>query len=83
MTYAEFKKLDDDAKAQISLQYAVPVATREVDGCKYILYQLFSFYIEGQFTLAFNAITEYRAFENMALIEPYLEEVNLEDLYFK
>ena len=80
MTFLEFKNLGDGAKECISLKHAIPVATRHEGDCKYILYQLFSFYIEAQVTLTYSEITQYRAFENTEYLDPYLEEVSLADL---
>ena len=77
MTFNQFKKLSPEQQ-DISIWWkGQPVAARMDSFHRYELIQLYSFYIEIVYSLRSNTIQYIAAFEDIDLLDPYLEEMDI------
>jgi len=76
MTLREFQLTDENKQAQ-KLLNAVCVAGRDEGEQKVLLYQLDSFYVEVYYHPRQNLITNYRGFDDIEELDPYLENMSL------
>lgn len=80
MKLSEFILLSEDQKKQSVLHKGVLVAKRSRGDCLIFLFQLDSYYVETYCNRGNGSIEEYRAFRNLSLLAPYLEEIPLDGL---
>ncbi|MBO9657911.1 MAG: hypothetical protein J7527_03720 [Chitinophagaceae bacterium] len=78
MTFQQFNRLTPTEK-EIAMWYiGVPVADRFDKIYRYLLFQLDAFYIEIAYAVNLNVITRLTAFDNTDLLEPYLENIQID-----
>jgi hypothetical protein len=56
----------------------VPVASRVMNGCRCLLVQLYSFYVEVIYPLDRDVIKGFHPFEGTDNLEPYLPQIIIE-----
>ena len=77
MTFQQFNKLSA-VEQEIAVWYiGVAVADRFDGDNRFLLFQLDSFYIEITYAINLNIITKIVAFDNMELLDPYLENIQV------
>lgn len=80
MTLSAFKALNLYNRIDRLFHQGIQLTTRRERNYMVGLYQLGRFYVEVYYDRKEKDITEVRAFENMATLEPYLEAINIEPL---
>lgn len=78
MTYQQFSRLSAQEQELAMWYIGVPVADRFDSIYRYLLFQLDSFYIEITYAVNLNIITRLTAFDDTDLLEPYLENIQIE-----
>ena len=80
MTISEFIVLDETAMKATVLHEGILVAKRR-DAAHLVLHiQMDDYYVETYFTLSNKMAIEYRAFNNLTCLEPYLESITIDEL---
>jgi hypothetical protein len=77
----QFELLEQTEKAQFLLCKGVEVGKRLYKGFDIHLFQLHGFYVEIFCHKASGTINAIRAFEDVRLVEPYLEKINIDSLF--
>jgi hypothetical protein len=72
--------MNEDEKKFTVLHRGVLIAKRSFSDCKIFLFQLESYYVEAFCNPESKAIEEYRVFDNVNLLTPYLEEITIDHL---
>ena len=80
MKLSEFILLNEEDKKIAVLQQGVLVAKRSNTNYMVFLFQLNSYYVETYCNRANRSIEEYRVFDNLRPLHPYLETISLEGL---
>jgi len=78
MTFKQFKQLSSEQQEIAIWSKGEPIATRSDSFHRYELLQLSSFYIEIVYSFRFNIIQYIAAFEDIDLLDPYLEEMDID-----
>ena len=81
ITLYEFNSLNDNEKHEAIMEYATHVADRIENHCKVLLYQFDNFYVELFYASWSNAIIKFRSFNSLEPLQPYLNQIDLSDLY--
>jgi hypothetical protein len=81
MTLYQFNSLDENEKHQLVWNEGVLLASREDNELKYLLYQVDSFYVELKYDVCSNEIKPCKSFVSTNFLEPYLTQINLNDLF--
>ena len=80
MNIFEFNRLENDHQIELVWQKGEIVSSR-VDGFyKYLLLQLYSFYVEIRFDTRINVLEFETHSVNAYQIEPYLEKISIDGL---
>lgn len=78
MLITDFNQLENDRQVELVWQSGDIVSSR-IDGhYRYLLLQLFSFYVEIRFDTRLNVLEFETHSVNAYQIEPYLENINIE-----
>jgi len=80
MRLSEFILLNEDEKKLTVLHQGVLLAKRSSFESMVFLFQLGSYYVEAYCNPANKAIEEYRMFENIDVLQPYLEAIPIDKL---
>jgi hypothetical protein len=80
MRLSEFILLDENEKKSFVLHHAVLIAKRNSVGSLVFLFQLNNYYVEAYCNPANKAIEEYRMFDNIDVLKPYLEAIPIDNL---
>lgn len=80
MTLKEFNLVDEVTQAEVLLNHGVLIIERLYKQFRIMLYQLDAFYVEVYYHLHYSMIQGFRAFDNPALLDPYLELIDLTEL---
>src|ERR1700722_20410336 len=80
MRLSEFILLNEDEKKSTVLHQGVFLAKRSSFDSMVFLFQLGSYYVEAFCNPANKAIEEYRMFDNIDVLKPYLEAIPLDNL---
>jgi hypothetical protein len=80
MTLYEFKTLSDFEQAE-AVWNGTFIAHREDGFFRVLLYQIDSFYVEVYYHKTANVILRFRSFTTTRLLEPYLEKINISDIF--
>ncbi len=80
MRLSEFILLNEDEKKSTVLHHGVAIAKRSSVNSTVFLFQLGSYYVEAYCNPENKAIEEYRMFDNIDLLQPYLEAIPLDNL---
>jgi hypothetical protein len=80
MKLSEFILLDEEEKKSSVLHQGVLIAKRNQDDCMVFLFQLDFFYVETWCNVENKAVEEFRIFNNVGALRPYLDAIPLGDL---
>jgi len=80
MRLSEFILLNEDEKKSAVLHEMVLIAKRSDPACMVFLFQVDNYYVEAYCNPTNKAIEEYRMFDNVDVLEPYLEDIELDNL---
>jgi hypothetical protein len=80
MKLSEFILLDEGDKKMTVLHQGVLVAKRNVFDFMVFLFQMEAYYVEAYCNPHNKAIEEYRVFDNIGLLDPYLETIPIDHL---
>ena len=81
VTIDKFNKLSLDEKAWHIWNCAAFLHVREDKNLRYNLFYLNNYYVELIYNSEDNEIEKIRAFFTPALLTPYLDAINISDLY--
>lgn len=81
MRISDFILLNEEEKQVAVLHEGVLIAKRKNQECMVFLFQLGSYYVETYFSQENKELKEFRIFENIRPLSPYLEAISLEDLF--
>jgi hypothetical protein len=81
MDFYEFNYLTGSDRAELVWQHGSLLAIREHMGCSVILYKLPEFFTEVWYSPEDNQIVLVHGFKSSELLEPYIESINLEELF--
>jgi len=80
MRLSDFIVLNEDEKKATVLHQGVLIAKRSGPDVMVFLFQLGSYYVEAYCNPENKAIEEYRMFDNIDVLQPYLEAIPLDKL---
>jgi hypothetical protein len=80
MKLSEFILLDEANKKTTVLHEGILVAKRRDLNHLVFLFQMNDYYIETYCDMRSKAVCEYTAFRNINSLNPYLEEIEIDDL---
>jgi hypothetical protein len=80
MKLSEFILSDEPGMRAAVLHEGVLVAKRNVKDGLVFLFQMDDYYVETYCNLRSKAVLEYRAFQNINTLTPYLEAIPIDDL---
>lgn len=80
MTHLEFKRLGLEAQADVLCARGVSLGERQIPNFEIYLYQVDGFYVEV-FYHKTEKITIFKCFNNLNLLHPYLETININGLF--
>jgi len=80
MNISEFNRLENDHQIELVWQKGEIVSSRLEGFYKYLLLQLYSFYVEIRFDTRINVLEFETHSVNAYQIEPYLEKINIDML---
>ena len=80
MKLSDFIVLTEDEKKTTVLHRGVLVAKRTTFDCMVFLFQMDDYYVEAFCNPHNKAIEEYRVFNNITLLNPYLETIRIDNL---
>lgn len=83
MTLSEYNRLDQVEQFEALYNYGIHIADRADNDYCIILFQLHNFYVELFFHIEQNALKKLRSFSNIDLIKPYLEQIDLSELFIE
>ncbi len=81
MTFSQFKYLSEYDQAYILCKKKIEVARRSDKTYHYILYQVDGFYMEVMFPPKQESAASIVCFEDVDLIIPYLQNININSLF--
>ena len=80
MKCAVFQRLPSRRQRQLVLDKGVPLGKRESRNFCIFLFAIDSFYVEVYFFKESGDYCTLKPFEEVAKLEPYLEQINVDDL---
>ncbi|HEY0057592.1 MAG TPA: hypothetical protein VGB56_00570 [Flavisolibacter sp.] len=80
MTLFEFRVLSDEEQIDRLYQDAVYIGKRKEGHLSVVLYQLDGFYVEVYYHKYRRLVYRLRGFTSTIPLDPYLEQINVEDL---
>lgn len=80
MNFYEFLDLDDRGKAFAIWHYGVYLMCRTFNGDLHKLYAIEDFYVEVCQSSENQMASQINSFESVDFLEPYLDQINLDDL---
>jgi hypothetical protein len=81
MTLSEFILSDETVMKDAVLHQGVLVAKRRNSESLVFLFQMDGYYVETICSMKSKAVNEYRAFQNINALQPYLEEITIDHLF--
>lgn len=76
MTLYQFNALNDTNQAE-AIWEGTFLAHREVGVFRILLYQIDSFYVEVYYQKEKNVLSHFRSFTTTRLLQPYLDQIDL------
>jgi len=77
ITLYEFNSLNCFEKNFVLMVYGVYLSKRVENKVGYSLYQLNDFYVEATYNGGIDAIRKFTAFKSSAMLEPYLDTIDI------
>ena len=81
MTLDEFYQLSSNNQYELTIKEGIRIGYREDAPYYMILYRLFDFYMEIKCRLKDDSVFRLGAFDHDILIQPYLDQIDLSDLF--
>ena len=81
MTLEQFNKLDEDGKSNALWVNASLVDLIRKEYLTILLYQLHGFYVEVYYNYNKNQIEQFKSFNSVDQLEPYLDKISLEGIF--
>ena len=81
MTLYEFKQLTSNEQAQTTWDNGVLIGFREETELHMVLYRIENFYVEICYHTNLNEITAIKSFISDAPLGPYLDKIDITDLF--
>lgn len=81
MTISEFNRLHNDEQVDIVWKHGAIVSSRVEERNKFILLQVFGFYVEIQYDAASNALDFVTTFVGTDRLDPYLDNIDISSLF--
>jgi hypothetical protein len=81
MKYADFMMLDESRQCLEIFNFCRFVSHRQIMGKWVALYMLHAFYVEIWYSPDLKSFDKVYAFEDATCLEPYLESIELPDLF--
>ena len=83
MTLCEYYNLKQQEQFEALYNYGIHISDRADSEYCIILFQLDNFYVELYFHIEDNALEKLVSFSNMDYIKPYLEQIDLSELFIE
>lgn len=80
MTLFEFRVLSDEEQIDLLYKDGVYIGKRKEDHLSVVLYQLDGFYVEVYYYKYRRLICTINGFSSTIPLDPYLEQINVQDL---
>ena len=80
MKLSDFILMNEEEKKQAVLHEGILVAKRNNQDGMVFLFQLPTYYVEAFCNTESRKIEEYRVFDSMKALHPYLEAIHIDDL---
>lgn len=80
ISFQHFSSLSRDLQCKILYRHGVYVGKEIKDGKTFLLYQLCGFYVEIAYQKHRNIIDNLKCTESVHVLDPYLSQVNVEEL---
>lgn len=80
MRLSDFIMLNEEEKKSAVLHEGVLIAKRAIPNYMVFLFQIDSYYVEAFCNQSNKSVEAYRAFRNTLPLQPYLEEIPINDL---
>ena len=80
MTLYDYNRLSDTEQYDVLWQSGVHIGERDDEAFRYVLYQMFSFYVELKYDQRLNEICGKTTFCTDRLLEPYLNKIDISQL---
>ncbi|MDN5201763.1 hypothetical protein QQ008_10330 [Fulvivirgaceae bacterium BMA10] len=81
MDIQRFNQLSEKGKSFFIKNNGTYIATRRESGCWINLYELSGFFAEVWFQLIDNKIVFISTFESLTNVDPYLEKIDIQDVF--
>lgn len=82
MKLFDFQLLPDDEKIDILYRKGVYIGKRKEGTLSVLLYQLDSFYVEVFYRKHRSYVLRLKCFSSMSLLDPYLSQINVEQIIY-
>ena len=80
MTCSEYQSLDELLQAQLLWVDGNYLVTRYTEKLKVVLFSLYGYYVEVFFDKDENEPLYFKSFDNLALLDKYLERICIDDV---
>ena len=80
MKLSDFILLNEKEKQQAVLHEGVLIGKRKNNTSVVFLFQIEHFYVEARFNVKDKGIEEFRMFDHSTLLQPYLDDIPIDDL---
>jgi hypothetical protein len=80
MKLSDFILLNEEEKTLAVLHQGVLIGKRKNTALVTFLFQVENFYVEARFNATNRNVKEFRIFDNGTLLQPYLDDIRLDDL---
>jgi hypothetical protein len=80
VTLYQYNQLTEDEQANTVYQQGVLISLRYSARHRILLYQVGPFYVEIYYNPRKSCIDQFKSFDNLELLAPYLEKINLEGI---
>lgn len=81
MKLSDFILLNEEEKKRAVLHEGVLISKRAAPSSFIFLFQVRNFYVEACFNADSKDIEEFRMFSQTSFLQPYLDKINLDDLW--
>jgi DNA-binding transcriptional regulator YbjK len=81
MKLSDFIMLNEEEKKLAVLHRGVLISKRSLTGYIVFLFQLNNFYVETFGDTKTKKVIQYQAFDNTKLLNPYLENIAIDDVF--
>jgi hypothetical protein len=81
MTFNQFKYLSEDQQELLLWRRGVELARYDDPDFHYILFQVDGFYMEVKYVMPDRDIIDITCFEDIRMLEPYLDQIDIAPLF--